>query len=569
MTRRLGVRIDGIAGKIGPDGPRLGSLFGLTLSVLAKEETTLKELQILGDHWTHVLQFRREASSLLEKLWGHMTGWKSPIGRKRLPQSVREELIMCLTIAPLLVMDLRGDVSSVVICSDACESGCGVMRSKTLTEYGRKQLLRDVDTSSWEGDGEIGLISLFDGIAGARQALHYLGVGVGLFAASKIDKAAMRIVRTAWPGVKDLGDGTTIDGAMLRQLSKDAPRLRLIFLAAGSPCQDLSGLNRQAPGDGGSRAQLAYQIPRVAAHVSAAFPHCIVKRLVENVASMEAHVAGSRLFVFNLLGLAPVRIDADDCIPVRRRRFYWLDWDLPPWQDLELEKTDDYLKAHLTGTWPKEAEWLSAGAVRLADGNSPHYILVRACRRRKPGMAPVGLEHCDESTRTRWIQDHHRYPPYQYRAANLIEDKQGLPPLSSTEREVRMGFPRGYTSHAIGKKDRQLGAAELEDLECSLIGNSFSVPVIARLMAVPLFRYGPLERRRTIGECWGQLGAERADAVMKDFHLNGSDGQYRMNLEAVRHLFRNAVFRCSDVRFATATLRDPRGWPRLGIGARR
>ena len=126
---------------------------------------------------------------------------------------------MCLTIAPLLVMDLRGEVSSVVTCSDACESGCGVMRSKTLTEYGRKQLLRDVDTSSWEGDGEIGLISLFDGIAGARQALDFLGVGVGLFAASEIDKAAMRIVRTAWPGVKDLGDVLTIDAAMLRQLS--------------------------------------------------------------------------------------------------------------------------------------------------------------------------------------------------------------------------------------------------------------------------------------------------------------------------------------------------------------
>ena len=42
-----------------------------------------------------------------------------------------------------------------------------------------------------------------------------------------------------------------------------------------------------------------------------------------------------------------------------------------------------------------------------------------------------------------------------------------------------------------------------------------------------------------------------------------------MNVEAVRHLFRNAVFKGSDVRLATSTLMDPRGWPRQGIEARR
>ena len=67
----------------------------------------------------------------------------------------------------------------------------------------------------------------------------------------------------------------------------------------------------------------------------------------------------------------------------------------------------------------------------------------------------------------------------------------------------------------------------------------------------------------------GQLGADRADAVMMDFHLDGNDSQYKMNLEAVRQLFRNAVVRGSHVRLATAILRDPRGWPRLGIEARR
>ena len=38
-----------------------------TLHVLSNLTTTLKDLQICGGHWTHVLQFRREASSILGK----------------------------------------------------------------------------------------------------------------------------------------------------------------------------------------------------------------------------------------------------------------------------------------------------------------------------------------------------------------------------------------------------------------------------------------------------------------------------------------------------------------------
>ena len=61
-----------------------------------------------------------------------------------------------------------------------------------------------------------------------------------------------------------------------------------------------------------------------------------------------------------------------------------------------------------------------------------------------------------------------------------MSNGSSLRSLSANEREVIMGFPAGYTSMASPRRGR--GSVEDEVTRCSLIGNSWAVPVVVWLL---------------------------------------------------------------------------------------
>eukprot|EP00969_Alexandrium_andersonii_P297111 13129225-Alexandrium_andersonii.AAC.1 len=74
-----------------------------------------------------------------------------------------------------------------------------VCRSVRLTDAGRaaaRAAQRPVAAASVD---KVTLMSLFDGIGGATQALRLAGVEVAAYAASETDPQAQRVVRHAWP----------------------------------------------------------------------------------------------------------------------------------------------------------------------------------------------------------------------------------------------------------------------------------------------------------------------------------------------------------------------------------
>ena len=179
--------------------PSRWSLINFTLWVLGRRWVNRKTLQVLGGQWVHALQFRRECSSLLNRFWEFVgcSRWESTY--RVLPAGVKTEVRKLLGILPLLVFDLRAPPHGVVTASDASETGGGVCRARGLTERGRDEVARREGRTGARGRDRVCLISLCDGIGGAKRALDLLGVETAAYASSEIDDTCRRVVCTAWP----------------------------------------------------------------------------------------------------------------------------------------------------------------------------------------------------------------------------------------------------------------------------------------------------------------------------------------------------------------------------------
>eukprot|EP00435_Cladocopium_sp_Y103_P064170 s1365_g25.t2 len=109
--------------------------------------------------------------------------------------------------------------------------------------------------------------------------------------------------------------------------------------------------------------------------------------------------------------------------------------------------------------------------------------MTRSIPRARPPPHPAGLGATDAVTRERWENDQYRYPPYVYQEKFLVKGPDGLlRTLQAAERELLMGFPKGYTAAMLKKKPET--AAEIqsgEDIRCSALGNSFHTNTVAAL----------------------------------------------------------------------------------------
>eukprot|EP00973_Karenia_brevis_P047951 6654572-Karenia_brevis.AAC.1 len=129
---------------------------------------------------------------------------------------------------------------------------------------------------------EVGLIDLCGGIGGARQALELVGCRVAVFASSEIDESCRRVVKRQWPEVIELPPVQDIDQEALLLVWRLCTHVALIIVAAGSPCQDLSGLNSAGEGLQGSRSGLFFLVVRVMELIRQIFQEMPVFRFLEN-----------------------------------------------------------------------------------------------------------------------------------------------------------------------------------------------------------------------------------------------------------------------------------------------
>ena len=125
-------------------------------------------------------------------------------------------------------------------------------------------------------------------------------------------------------------------------------------------------------------------------------------------------------------------------------------------------------------------EVCSPGWIKLEPVSFPTFTTSRP--RDNPGYKPAGLAQCDSATVARWTQDNYRYPPYQYKAQHCLINRSNQVRMPCIEeKEYMMGFPIGYTIGCLPKGKRK--SQEHVDKRHSLIGNSWSVPVVSWLLS--------------------------------------------------------------------------------------
>lgn len=154
------------------------------------------------------------------------------------------------------------------------------------------------------------ILSLFDGISCAREALKRAGIKVDKYYASEIDVSAIEISSKNWNDVVHLGDIKEIGkGKFFNMLPK------IDLMIGGSPCQDLSIAGKNRKGLSGERSGLFYEYVRVLNDLKPKY------FILENVNSMPKE---SKDAISQLLGIQPVMINANLVSAQNRKRLFWI-----------------------------------------------------------------------------------------------------------------------------------------------------------------------------------------------------------------------------------------------------
>ncbi len=161
------------------------------------------------------------------------------------------------------------------------------------------------------------VLSLFDGISVAQEALKELGIECEYYA-SEIDKYAISLTQKNFPKTIQLGSVTQIhytDGFLVNEETELMFKTEIDLLIGGSPCQDLSIAKKNREGLSGARSGLFWEYVRILNELK---PKYFV---LENVNSMPKE---AKEVISEALGVQPIMINASLVSAQSRKRLFWV-----------------------------------------------------------------------------------------------------------------------------------------------------------------------------------------------------------------------------------------------------
>jgi len=583
VCESLGFKRDGLAGIQMGTEKATSALVGLTTHVMRQKQVTLKTLQVVGGRWCRHVQLRRELGCCLDGLWRivgqYVRKLTSHRGRKwseMIPVTVglREDLFLLLCALPLMIMDLRLRTDPVVTASDASEEGCGVCRSVFLQPIGIKAL-RSLKEHEKPLDVKIGLVEIFAGISGARQALSLVGINPGVHVLSDTNHGSVRASRMAWPRAIPWGDIRDVDIEKVRELLQWALHVELWIITGAFPCLEYTALKAERGGH--AKDFLVQEVARIAKLFMQVFPQARVRRMYENVTSMSDEECSWITESINdpahgLDTMIMFRLNGSDFTPHARDRLFWLELD-PAFLaqfDCEVEESDhNYGKkmhSHMYQVTvecahPPSSSWLNPGS-RMMNENAILPTFVKSMKRRKPPIKPAGIDLCDQAALERWTADEYRYPPYQYLEKYLILNKDGkLVTPDSAERERLSMYPVGITREVFTAKERQ-HKINFEDARLSAIGEGFHCGAVGWLLNKALLHWKVDTRFVTAQSIVDEYFAQ--PLVDKGFL---PEGKHSHELSMTRALVAYQSHVGGEVRSMPTRQFQGDTWPRHGIPA--
>ena len=153
---------------------------------------------------------------------------------------------------------------------------------------------------------KINVLSLFDGVSIARQAIVNCGIEIDKYYASEIDKYAIQIAQKNFPDTIQVGSVVDLKGEDFKDID---------LLCGGSPCQDLSIAKKNREGLCGARSGLFYEYVRILNEVKPKY------FILENVNSMPKE---AKQIITEELGVEPIMINASLVSAQNRKRLFWV-----------------------------------------------------------------------------------------------------------------------------------------------------------------------------------------------------------------------------------------------------
>jgi len=151
------------------------------------------------------------------------------------------------------------------------------------------------------------ILSLFDGISGARIALERLNIPITNYYASEIDKYAIKVSKKNYPDTIHLGDIKDVKAS-------DLPKIDLLI--GGSPCQDLSNAQKGL-GLKGEKSRLFYEYIRLYKELNPKY------FLLENVKNKWGDLMSE------IIGVDFVEVNSALFSAQSRPRYYWTNIKFP------------------------------------------------------------------------------------------------------------------------------------------------------------------------------------------------------------------------------------------------
>jgi hypothetical protein len=481
-----GAIVDGNLGIAFPNPPKVALYVSLALELVRRGNSTQREMQVVCGGFVYFCLFRRPLLSALNAVWKFIEDFSHlpPVVRLPMPPMVQLELVRFCGLVPLARMDFRLSCMGRVTASDASSTGGGACVSTGLTAFGAAAANATVRGDLPEPHDLVQVLSvgLFDGIGCLRVACDLVGLPMAGHISVEKSEEGRRVVEAAFPGSLFVKDVELVDEALVRSWSCQFSQVGLVLLGAGPPCQGVSGLNADKRGAlRDARSSLFRHVPRIKELLQKAFPWAQVKCIMESVASMDRE---DRKVMSETIGEIPYKVDACGVSLAHRPRLYWCDWELLEMEGVGIDRMEspewgDYHEVRLTASI-SAGDFLEPGWKLQKDAQRlPTFTTSRPSP--TPGRKPAGLRQCTPQELTRWEEDRHRFPPYQYRDSNCLTHRSGRFRVASLlEREVIMGLPAGYTQPCRPKSQR--AEPGYSDARLSLVGNAWCVQVVSWLI---------------------------------------------------------------------------------------